>query len=77
VPAVPEIIAVPLVTPDAGSAGAPQGAESLAEAGRRILDTEINLAIAAHRGHVTIAGTTDGWSASASKADARAAAWPK
>ena len=33
----------------------------LAEAARAILDAEINPAIAAHRGHVTVAGVTGGW----------------
>ena len=61
--AVPAITAVRLVTPAAGSAGSPSEAgESLAEAARGILDAEINPAIAAHRGHVTVTGVTgDGW----------------
>ncbi len=36
-------------------------AGDLAEAARRVLDTEINPAIAAHRGHVSVAGGKDGW----------------
>lgn len=60
--AVPAITAVRLVTPAAGSAGSPSEAGvSLAEAARGILDAEINPAIAAHRGHVTVVGATDGW----------------
>jgi len=39
-------------------AGAPR---SLAEQARRILDTEVNPAIAAHRGHVVLTGADDGW----------------
>jgi Fe-S cluster biogenesis protein NfuA len=63
--AVPGITAVRLLTPGsgpAGPAGSPSGpGEDLATAARRILDAEINPAIAAHRGHVSIAGVTDGW----------------
>jgi Fe-S cluster biogenesis protein NfuA len=63
--AVPGIAAVRIVTPDAQppeaqppEAGAPG---SLAEQARRILDTEVNPAIAAHRGHVVVTGADDGW----------------
>ncbi len=63
--AVPGITAVRIVTPDAQppeaqppEAGAPG---SLAEQARRILDTEVNPAIAAHRGHVVVTGADDGW----------------
>jgi Fe-S cluster biogenesis protein NfuA len=60
--AVPGITAVQLVTPGAVSAGAPPDAGgSLAEAARRLLDAEVNPAIAAHRGHVTVAGADQGW----------------
>ena len=60
--AVPGITAVRLVTPVPGSAGSPPDAgESLAEAARGILDAEVNPAIAAHRGHVTVVAVTDGW----------------
>jgi Fe-S cluster biogenesis protein NfuA len=59
--AVPSITAVRLVAPGAGPAGSPPGGESLAEAARRILDAEINPAIAAHRGRVTVTGVSDGW----------------
>ena len=41
--------------PEAGAHG------SLAEQARRILDTEVNPAIAAHRGHVVLTGADDGW----------------
>ena len=49
---------------DAGHhAGAGHLAEppGLAEAARRVLDAEVNPAIAAHRGHVTVAGADHGW----------------
>jgi Fe-S cluster biogenesis protein NfuA len=60
--AVPGITAVRLVTPGAGLAGPPsEDPGDLAEAARRILDAEVNPAIAVHRGHVTVAGVTDGW----------------
>jgi Fe-S cluster biogenesis protein NfuA len=60
--AVPGITAVRLVTPGAGSAGSPPDAGgSLAEAARRVLDAEVNPAIAAHRGHVGVAGADQGW----------------
>ena len=58
--AVPGIAAVRLVTP--GQAGSPPDAGgSLAEAARRVLDAEVNPAIAAHRGRVTVAGAEQGW----------------
>jgi len=63
--AVPGITAVRIVTPGAPppeaqppDTGAPG---SLAEQARRILDTEVNPAIAAHRGHVVLTGADDGW----------------
>ncbi len=60
--AVPGITAVRLVTPGAALAGSPpDGGESLAEAARRVLDAEVNPAIAAHRGHVTVTGAGQGW----------------
>ena len=59
--AVPRVTAVRLVTPGTGPTGAPPGAADLAEAARRVLDVEVNPAIAAHRGRVTVAGVTDGW----------------
>ena len=60
--AVPQITAVRLVTPGAAPAGSqPDPAENLAEAARRVLDAEINPAVAAHRGHVTVTGADQGW----------------
>ena len=60
--AVPGITAVRLVTPVPGSAGSPPHAgESLAESARGILDAEVNPAIAAHRGRVSVASVADGW----------------
>ena len=56
---VPEITAVRITGP--GGAPPESAAGSLAEQARRILDTEINPAIAAHRGHVALAGTDQGW----------------
>ena len=40
---------------------APEGGEDLAAAARRIIDAEVNPAIAAHRGRVTVAGADQGW----------------
>jgi Fe-S cluster biogenesis protein NfuA len=60
--AVPAVTAVRLVTPGAGPAGSPpEGGEGLAEAARRILDAEVNQAIAAHHGRVSVDGTDRGW----------------
>jgi len=56
--AVPEIIAVRIAAP--GQEPPLEGAESLAGRARRILDTEINPAITAHRGHVTLDGVDHG-----------------
>ena len=63
--AVPAVTTVRIVTPgaqppdaqptEAGAAG------SLAEQARRILDAEVNPAIAAHRGHVILTGADEGW----------------
>ena len=57
--AVPGVTAVRLVTPAAGPAQ--ETWDDLAEAARAVLDAEINPAIAAHRGRVTVAGVTGGW----------------
>lgn len=57
--AVPGVTAVRLATPAAGPAQ--ETADDLAEAARAVLDAEINPAIAAHRGRVTVAGVTGGW----------------
>jgi Fe-S cluster biogenesis protein NfuA len=60
--AMPQITAVRLVGPGAAPAGSvPEGGVSLAEAARRVLDAEVNPAIAAHRGRVSVAGAVDGW----------------
>jgi Fe-S cluster biogenesis protein NfuA len=59
--AVPGITAVRLVTPETPPES-PAGTEaSLAEAARQVLDAEVNPAIAAHRGHVTVTGAEHGW----------------
>jgi len=57
--AVPGITGVRIVTP-----GAPapwEAAGTLAEQARRLIDTEVNPAIAAHRGHVHLVSADDGW----------------
>ena len=59
--AVPGITAVRLVTPGHGTPAPPAGACDLADAARRVLDAEVNPAIAAHRGHVTVTGADHGW----------------
>ena len=60
--AVPGITTVRLVTPGAGPSGSPpDGGGNLAEAVRRVLDAEVNPAIAAHHGHVTVASAGQGW----------------
>jgi NFU1 iron-sulfur cluster scaffold homolog, mitochondrial len=63
--AVPGITAVRLIPPGTApaepAAPSPHGTGTLTEAARRILDTEIDPAIAAHWGHVAVAGVTDGW----------------
>lgn len=57
--AVPEVTRIRVTGPGAGLAPAVEG--DLAERVRRVLDTEINPAIAAHRGHVVLAGVGQGW----------------
>jgi Fe-S cluster biogenesis protein NfuA len=65
--AVPGVTSVRLVTPGDGRPGpapgaaGPAGDPALAEAARQILDAEVNPAIAAHRGHVTVTGAEGGW----------------
>ena len=61
--AVPGVTAVRLAVagPVPSEAGDPAEAVDLAGAARAILDAEINPAIAAHRGRVTVAGAADGW----------------
>lgn len=58
--AVPEITGVRIAGP---AAGLPPGsaAGTLAERAGRVLDAEINPVIAAHRGHVALAGVDQGW----------------
>jgi Fe-S cluster biogenesis protein NfuA len=57
---VPEVAGVRIVGPAAES---PPGRvdESISDRVRRVLDTEINPAIAAHRGHVTLVDVDRGW----------------
>ncbi len=60
--AVPGVTGVRLVAPGARPAGSPPDAgESLAEVARRVLDAEVNPAIAVHRGRVTVASADHGW----------------
>lgn len=75
--AVPGVTAVRLVSPGTGpsgsatgTAGSLAGAElaatdpaeaDLAAAARQLLDAEVNPAIAAHRGRVTVTGADQGW----------------
>lgn len=59
--AVPQVTAVRLVTPGTGPSEASAGAADLAEAARQVLDAEVNPAIAAHRGRVTVTGADHGW----------------
>jgi len=55
--AVPAVTAVRLASADA----APSEAGDLGSAAQQILDADINPAIAAHRGRVTVAGVAGGW----------------
>jgi Fe-S cluster biogenesis protein NfuA len=57
---VPEVASVRIVGPAAES---PQGRvdEGISDRVSRVLDTEINPAIAAHRGHVTLVDVDQGW----------------
>ena len=57
--AVPGVTAVRLAAPAAPSS--PPAAGDLGGAAQRILDAEVNPAIAAHRGHVTVTSTGGGW----------------
>ena len=60
--AVPDITSVRLVTPGAGPLlSSPGAGGSLAGAAQQVLDTGINPAIAAHHGHVTVTGASEGW----------------
>jgi Fe-S cluster biogenesis protein NfuA len=61
--AVPGVTAVRLAAadpPPPEASDLPEAGE-LAEAARAVLDAEINPAIAAHRGRVTVAGVAGGW----------------
>ena len=57
--AVPGLAGVRIVTP--GAPPAPLAAGTLAEQARRVLDSEINPAVAAHRGRVVLVSADDGW----------------
>ena len=61
--AVPGVTAVRLAAagPPRPEAGDLPEAGELAEAARAVLDAEINPAIAAHRGRVSVAGVAGGW----------------
>jgi Fe-S cluster biogenesis protein NfuA len=59
--AVPKVTAVRLVTPGTPSESPAGTGAGLAEAARQVLDAEVNPAIAAHRGHVTVTGADHGW----------------
>ena len=59
--AVPQVTAVRLVTPGTNPSESPPGPAGLAEAARQVLDAEVNPAIAAHRGHVTVTSAEHGW----------------
>ena len=62
--AVPGLAGVRIVTPAAQPQPKPQpsaAAGTLAEQVRHILESEINPAIAAHRGHVDLVSADDGW----------------
>ena len=59
---VPEVTGVRLTAPGAGlPLSTPATADSLAGAVQQILDAEVNPAIAAHHGHVTVADAAAGW----------------
>jgi NFU1 iron-sulfur cluster scaffold homolog, mitochondrial len=64
--AVPGITTVRIIAPGPAPSPAPGPAPdgpvgTLTEQARRIIDTEVNPAIAAHRGRITLAGAADGW----------------
>ena len=58
--AVPEITGVRIAGP-AAEAPSASAAGTLAERAGRVLDAEINPVVAAHRGHVALAGVDEGW----------------
>ncbi len=57
--AVPGITGVRIIP--LGDAAPPEAAATLAEQAARVIDSEINPAIAAHRGRVVLAGAENGW----------------
>jgi Fe-S cluster biogenesis protein NfuA len=57
--AVPEVTAVRVIGPGGEPPSAAGG--GLADRVRRVLEAEISPAIAAHRGHVALAGVVQGW----------------
>lgn len=57
--AVPEVTRIRVIGP--GGEPPPAGTGGLADRVRRVLDAEINPAIAAHRGRVVLAGVHQGW----------------
>jgi Fe-S cluster biogenesis protein NfuA len=58
--AVPDVTTVRLVTADTAPPSPPQAAD-LGRAAQRILDTEVNPAIAAHRGRIAVDSAGSGW----------------
>jgi Fe-S cluster biogenesis protein NfuA len=58
--AVPGVTAVRLAAASAAPSS-PPAAGDLADAAQRIMDAEVNPAIAAHRGHVTVDSAGGGW----------------
>jgi Fe-S cluster biogenesis protein NfuA len=59
---VPEVTGVRLTAPGAAlPLSSPDTADGLAGPGQQILDAEVNPAIAAHHGHVTVADAAEGW----------------
>ncbi len=58
--AVPGVTAVRLAAADPAPPSPPETGD-LGRAAQRILDTEVNPAIAAHRGHVTVDSADGGW----------------
>jgi NFU1 iron-sulfur cluster scaffold homolog, mitochondrial len=59
--AVPQVTAVRLAAPGTSPPRPPGGTADLADAARQVLDAEVNPAIAAHRGHVTVTSAEHGW----------------
>jgi len=59
--AVPEITEVRVVEPGGAPLGGNVGSGDLEERVRRVIDSEINPAISAHRGRVALVGVEQGW----------------